>query len=73
MKAIVADRGQVTIPKKIRDRLGIVPQTVLEFHEENGKLIAVKATEEDPVVKVIGCLKIENSTDEIMKELRDGE
>jgi len=73
MKAIVADRGQVTIPKKIRDRLGIVPQTVLEFHEENGKLVAVKVTEEDPVAKVIGCLKLKNSTDEIMKELRDSE
>ena len=73
MKAIVADRGQVTIPKKIRDSLGIVPQTVLEFHEENGKLIAVKATEEDPVSRVIGCLKIENGTDELMKELRDSE
>ncbi len=73
MKAIVADRGQVTIPKKIRDSLGIVPQTVLEFHEENGKLIAVKATEVDPVAKVIGCLKLKSSTDEIMKELRDSE
>ena len=72
MKAIVADRGQVTIPKKLRDHLGIVPRTVLEFYEENGKLIAVKAAEEDPVAKVIGCLKTNNSTDEIMKELRDG-
>ncbi len=73
MKAIVADRGQVTIPKKLRDRLGIVPKTILEFHEENGKLIAIKATEEDPVAKVVGCLKVKNSTDEIMKELRDSE
>ena len=73
MKAIVAERGQVTIPKKIRDRLGIVPQTVLEFHEEDGKLIAVKATEEEPVARVIGCLRLENGTDEYMQELRDNE
>ncbi len=73
MKAIVAERGQVTIPKKIRDRLGIVPQTVLEFHEENGKLIAEKVTGDDAVAKVIGCLKIEKGTDELMRELRDSE
>ena len=33
MKAKVADRGQVTIPKALRDRLGIRPGTVLDFHE----------------------------------------
>ena len=31
MNAIVADRGQVTIPKKLRERLGITPRTVLDF------------------------------------------
>ena len=71
MKAIVAERGQVTIPKKLRDRLGIIPQTVLEFHEEHGKLIAVKATEKDPVARVLGCLDLKKGTDAIMDELRD--
>lgn len=73
MKAIVADRGQVTIPKKIRERLGIVPRTVLEFHEEDGRLIAVKALEEDPVSKVLGCLHSKPITDIIMADLRDSE
>ena len=39
MKAKVAERGQVTIPKRLRDRLGIRPGTVLEFAEEQGKLV----------------------------------
>jgi antitoxin PrlF len=73
MKAIVAERGQVTIPKQIRDRLGIVPKTVLEFHEEDGRLIAVKATEKDPVESVLGCLKLEKQTDELIADLRDNE
>ena len=73
MKATVADRGQVTIPKQIRDRLGIVPQTVLEFHEENGKLIVEKKIEEDPVEKVLGCLNLNKGTDAIMDDLRDNE
>ena len=43
MKARVAERGQVTIPKRLRDRLGVKPGTVLEFSEERGRLIAVKS------------------------------
>ena len=43
MKARVAERGQATIPKRLRDRLGVKPGTVLEFNEEHGRLIAVKA------------------------------
>jgi AbrB family looped-hinge helix DNA binding protein len=73
MKAIVADRGQVTIPKEIRDRFGIRPKTVLEFIEENGRLIVIKAPENDPVFQVTGCLSIDKTTDIIMKELRDEE
>ena len=43
MKDRVAERGQVTIPKRLRDRLGVKPGTVLEFSEERGRLIAVKS------------------------------
>ncbi|MDZ4858363.1 MAG: AbrB/MazE/SpoVT family DNA-binding domain-containing protein [Candidatus Hydrogenedentes bacterium] len=70
MKAIVADRGQVTIPKVLRDRLGITPRTVLEFREENGRLVAEKAILEDPVTKVLGCLKLKKSTDHLLDDLR---
>ncbi len=42
MKAKVAERGQVTIPKRLRDKLGIAPGTVLEFQDQDGKLVAVK-------------------------------
>jgi len=31
MQAKVAERGQVTIPKAIRERLGIAPGTLLDF------------------------------------------
>lgn len=39
---VVAERGQVTIPKALRQTLGIGAGTVLEFAAENGRLIAVK-------------------------------
>ncbi|HOZ45770.1 MAG TPA: AbrB/MazE/SpoVT family DNA-binding domain-containing protein [Candidatus Hydrogenedentes bacterium] len=71
MKAVVADRGQVTIPKALRQRLGIGPRTVLDFREENGKLVAEKAVEIDPVAAVLGCLDLDRPTDEILADLRD--
>ncbi|MCK4804512.1 MAG: AbrB/MazE/SpoVT family DNA-binding domain-containing protein [Spirochaetes bacterium] len=42
MKTIVSEKGQITIPKKIRDKLGITPGTVLEVDTDRGRLIAVK-------------------------------
>ncbi|HPO17531.1 MAG TPA: AbrB/MazE/SpoVT family DNA-binding domain-containing protein [Candidatus Hydrogenedentes bacterium] len=70
MKAIVTDRGQVTIPKALRDRLGIHPRTVLEFSEENGRLIVKKVPQTDSVTQVLGCLTLNKPTDELLNEMR---
>ena len=70
MKAKVAERGQVTIPKTLRERLGIRPGTVLEFEEENGKLVAVKAAVMDTVDQVYGKLGRGRRTDDVIYELR---
>ncbi len=69
MKAIVAERGQVTIPKVLRDKLGIRPGSTLEFSARNGSLVATKA-ETDPVSQVFGCLGRKIDTDRFIRELR---
>ena len=69
MKAIVAERGQVTIPKPLRDKLGIRPGTELEFAAKNGTLVARKA-ETDPVSRVFGCLGGQVNTDKFLRALR---
>ena len=71
MKAKVAERGQVTIPKVLRERLGIRAGTVLEFKEDQGKLVAVKATAMDTIDELYGKLGTGRRTDEVMRELRD--
>lgn len=68
--AIVAERGQVTIPKKIRDYLGITPSTVLEFSVRDGAIIATKRIDSNPVDAVLGCLKSGKRSDTIIDELR---
>lgn len=72
LKATVSEKGQVTIPKALRDRLGIRPGEVLEFREDRqGRLVAAKAsTHEDVWDRVTGILDSGRSTDEIIEELR---
>ena len=70
MNSKVSEKGQVTIPKPLRDRLGIRPGQVLDFHEEEGRLVASKILPQDPVESVYGILRLEHSTDEILTSLR---
>ena len=70
MKAKVAERGQVTIPKALRERLGIKAGTVLDFIEESGRLVAMKIGPQNPVDEVYGSLGKGRRTDDVMDELR---
>lgn len=70
MRATVSEKGQVTIPKRLRDRLGIRPGETLEFEDSDGRLIATKASDRDPVDEVYGILELEGGTDAWMNELR---
>ena len=38
----VGERGQVTIPKDIRDRFGIKPDTEVEFQVRHGSIVLKK-------------------------------
>jgi AbrB family looped-hinge helix DNA binding protein len=42
MKSLVSEKGQVTIPKAVRDRLGLKPGQVLEFEARGGLLVGRK-------------------------------
>jgi antitoxin PrlF len=53
-RAIVSEKGQVTIPKKLRTKLGLQPGTVLAFEERQGKLVASRVAAEDPIRKLVG-------------------
>jgi len=70
MKSRVSERGQVTIPKRLRERLGIAPGQVLDFEEEAGRLVARKARQENAVDAVYGVLRVKTSSDALMRELR---
>ena len=70
MKGTVSERGQVTIPKRLREELGIAAGQILDFEVEGGRLVATKTAQRDPVEVVYGALGSPGPTDETIAVLR---
>lgn len=74
MKSRISEKGQVTIPKKLRDQLGIRVGDELDFEIEHGRLVVAKLVEQDPLDAVWGMLPPEAleglSVDEWIDEMR---
>lgn len=70
MKAVVSEKGQVTIPKQLRDRLGIEVGQELDFSDEDGRLVARKVRARSPVDALYGILALPEGTDAVLDDLR---
>ncbi len=70
MKATVSEKGQVTIPKALRTKLGIRPGAVLDFEADRGRLIARKADASNPVDDVWGTLDLGEPVDDFIERIR---
>lgn len=75
MSTTVTQKGQVTIPKAVRDRLGIVPGSRVNFElAADGEVVLrpveAAAATDDRFSRVVGTLKTGMTTDEIMDLLR---
>jgi len=70
-KIKVTSKGQVTIPKELRKKMGIEPGDYLEIKEEAaaGYLITKKVNKEK-IKKYVGILNKDKSSDDIVRELR---
>jgi len=66
----VTTKGQVTIPQHIREKLGIVPATDIEFVEEKDRVYIVKREEpgnrNKRFRKLRGVATVRMTTEEIM-------
>lgn len=69
MKAIVSEKGQVTIPKALRDRFGIRPGETLDFGEDGGRLVITKCSD-DGLESLVGIVSLGMSVDSFIEELR---
>jgi AbrB family looped-hinge helix DNA binding protein len=74
--ATVTSKGQVTLPKEIRDRLGLGPGSQVRFDVEDGRVILRKQAPEQALERWYGYLKGKlhtDRTDDLMAELRGEE
>jgi AbrB family looped-hinge helix DNA binding protein len=71
--ATVTSKGQVTIPKAMRDALGIRPGAQVEFELEDSRIVIRKRVPEEALRKWQGYLRGKlpfKTTDELILELR---
>lgn len=75
MNVVLSEKGQVTIPKQIRDGLGLVAGSILDFEEEDGRIVARKVVADHPISawRGRGRLPVGKSVSEYLKIVRDGE
>ena len=71
MEATVAERGQITLPKAVRDALGLTKGTLLKV-ELDGSRICLRKNVDDAISRARGRFKLPEglSTDDVMRELR---
>jgi antitoxin PrlF len=71
MEATVAERGQITLPKAVRDALGLTKGTKLKVELIDGRIVLRKDVQ-DALSRMRGRIKLPPgvTTDDIMRELR---
>ncbi|PZN98608.1 MAG: AbrB family transcriptional regulator [Hyphomicrobiales bacterium] len=73
MATTVTSKGQVTIPKPVRDRLGIKPGSAVDFRmEADGRVVLLKVgrPDDNPLEKWRGSAGPGLTTDELMAMTR---
>ena len=70
----VTTKGQITIPINVREVLGIMPETEIDFREDNGRFYIVKISKPKKTKqfnKLRGIATAKMTTDEIMNLTRE--
>ncbi len=73
MKALVTSKGQVTIPKQLRDQFNIQPGTLIDFFATSDGIRLRKVVDRRKPGDVLGCLRKElagQTISELLDELR---
>ncbi len=67
----ISERGQITIPKRLRDRFGMNQDVEVEITPtEDGLLIQKRAASKHPVERVSGILDGAVDVDQYIEEIR---
>ena len=67
----ISQRGQITIPKRLRDSFGLGPDVEIEITPtDDGLLIRKRTATVHPVDKIYGVIADRGSVDEYIEALR---
>lgn len=67
----ISERGQITIPKPLRERFGMSPDVEVEITPtERGLLIQKRAAARHPVERVYAVLGRRGNTDDYIEKIR---
>lgn len=67
----ISERGQITIPKKLRDRFGMGSNVEVEITPTDGGLLIRKRTaSEHPAERVYAILQSHGNTDDYIEDIR---
>ncbi|HEX2082380.1 MAG TPA: AbrB/MazE/SpoVT family DNA-binding domain-containing protein [Xanthomonadaceae bacterium] len=72
MEVIVAERGQITLPKAVRDALGLSKGSVLKVELEHGRIVLRKSVD-DAISRARGRFRLDQgfaSTEQAMRAIR---
>ena len=70
--ARLTSKGQITIPKKVRDKMGVSPGEELQFEEKDGVFFIKKGVRKSPFDRWVGYLekRTKKDSDTIIEEMR---
>jgi AbrB family looped-hinge helix DNA binding protein len=70
MKTTVSERGQITVPKKVRSTLALRPGSRLHIELVPGGFLARKQVAQSPWRAVVGMLRAPQDTDRLIDRMR---
>ena len=71
MKAKITSKGQLTLPKPLRDKLGLKAGDHIVIRETSEGYVLEKELDQQRFEKYVGCLSQESGSDKVIEELRD--
>lgn len=67
----VGERGQITIPKSIREKYGFLPNIELDIvADKDGVFLKKRSHQTSPIHKVFGILNKAQNTDDYIEDIR---
>ena len=70
MKSKLTEKGQVTIPKPLRESLGLEPGQELEFEEQAGTVVVRRKITSDGLRQLVGLVTERVDVDACLAETR---